>query len=145
MKVLCRSLYRGLADLLDGSDRADRLYLLRACEAAIRRIVLDDNPAAYPARSLFRETRHLFGVSEQARALAVIEAHVVAAQGYAERTADQRTRRCGAFSRKGAPCRREALRSSRFCPSHAHLQEPELPEALAQELGAGAGREEAYA
>jgi len=32
---------------------------------------------------------------------------------------------CQAFNRKGAPCQREALPGSGFCPSHKHLVEEE--------------------
>ena len=40
-------------------------------------------------------------------------------------TGDMRRRDCQVFSRKGAPCQREALPGSGFCPSHKHLVEEE--------------------
>ena len=124
MYALIRSLYRDLWPLM--VDSASRQELLTACHAAVQRILLQESVPANPARSLFRDVRHLFPVRQQARVLEIIRVHVEAGERLARSLEPFRRRRCDAFSRRGARCRREALQGQPFCPSHKHLLEDDF-------------------
>ena len=126
MYALIRSLYRELWPLLTTS--ASRRELLTACHGAMLRLLSQENLSARPARSLFRDVRHLFPVDQQARVLEIIRVHVEAGERLAHSLEPYRRRRCGAFSRRGRPCEREPLPGVHFCPSHKHLEDvDELP------------------
>jgi hypothetical protein len=125
MHVLTRSLYRKLApELSKPAARHAHGFLLDACDTATTRLLAGENlPGARPARSLFREIRHLFSIHDQEAVLAAIHAHVQSTLLVAASLEGMRGRPCQAFSRKGAPCKREAQPGSGFCPSHRHLVE----------------------
>lgn len=125
MHMLTRSLYRKLApELAEPADRRAHEFLLDACDAATTRLFLGENlPGARPARSLFRDIRHLFSVTDQKAVLAAVRAHVQTTLLLAARLEGERRKDCQAFSRKGAPCQREAQPGLYFCPSHKHLEE----------------------
>ena len=125
--ALIRSLFRDLRPLMtDPAGRRDQAFLLDACQALTQRIVRQDGPAR-PARSLFREVRHLFPVHRQATVLEIIRVHIEAGERLATILEPFRQRRCGAFSRRGRPCEREPLPGVHFCPSHKHLEEEAEP------------------
>ena len=124
MYALIRSLYRDLWPLM--TDSASRQELLTACHAATQRLLLQESVPANPARSLFRDVRHLFPVHQQARVLEIIRVHVAAGERLARSVEPFRRRRCDAFSRRGARCRREALQGHPYCPSHKHLLEGDV-------------------
>ena len=68
MYQFSRSIYRELAcDVIeDGRDaHANRLALLRSCEAAMERLASDRHYFAKPARTLFRDVRMYFPMSSQ--------------------------------------------------------------------------------
>ena len=124
---LSRSLYRELAPLLASArsargEREQRARLLDACEVAMRRLVAQPRLYARPARSLFREIRHLFPVEAQASVWNAVSAHVEAGRTVATRAEEVRRRQCDAFTRRGTPCPREPRPGHRFCPSHRHLE-----------------------
>ncbi len=127
-----RSIYRELAarviedDHHAGCDARQRL--LDASEAAIRRLTVDGRYFARPARSLFIEVRTLFPISEQVRALRVIERNIELALEHLARlpagvALSGEPRQCRAHTRKGTPCQREPLPGRDYCPSHKHLEE----------------------
>lgn len=130
MYQLSRSLYRELApmlpssvDALDSEGRRDRKYLLDSCESAVQRLVLEPDTRRDPARSLFRDIRHLFAVDIQEDVLRVIGVHVDAGQVLADRMRETLKRECQAVTRGGTPCRREPPPGRQYCPSHYALAE----------------------
>jgi hypothetical protein len=127
---LSRSLYRELAPMLPSSDGASdserrdaRQYLVEACERVVRRLVFEPDACANPARTLFRDVRHLFAIDAQADALRVVTFHIDAGRILAERMQETLKRDCQAITRNGSPCRREPPPGKRFCPSHYALGE----------------------
>ena len=123
MNPLTRSLYRELAPMLaEPADRHAHEFLMSACNRTTRRLLTGET---LPVRSLFRDIRHLFSLGDQETILKAARAHVRAALLIAASFEDMRRRGCQVFSRKGAPCQREALPGSGFCPSHKHLVEEE--------------------
>ncbi len=128
MYALIRSLFRDLQPLMSQKTGwREQTDLLDACQALTQRLLLQDAPAR-PARTLFREVRHLFPVHHQARVLEIIRVHIEAGERLATCLEPYRNRRCEAFSRRGRPCQREALPGLPFCSSHKHLDEvSELP------------------
>ena len=130
--ALSRSLYRELLPRLTGpgkphGTRADRLCLLETCEAAMQRLVFDPDACANPARSLFREVRHLFAIDAQAEVWEVVRFHVTAGRSLASRLESTLRRECQAVTRQGTPCRREPTAGRRFCPSHYSLEDALAP------------------
>jgi hypothetical protein len=130
MYQLSRSLYRELAPLLPGSvdslngeGRRDRHYLLETCESSVRRLVMEPDSCRTPARSLFREIRHLFAVDAQEDVWRVVRVHVDAGQVLADRMRQTLRRECQAITRGGTPCRREPPAGRQYCPSHYRLAE----------------------
>src|SRR5512145_2794499 len=120
------------------AGRADRRDLLAACEDAMRRLVIEPDSCALPARSLFRQIQHLFPLGAQVHALEVVRVHVEAARTLSSRLEATLRRDCEAFTRRGSPCRREPEPGQRYCPSHRHLDELIVPEASAPDRGASA-------
>ena len=125
MHVLTRSLYRKLApELAEPASPRAHEFLLGACDRATNRLLMGENlPGSKPARSLFREIRHLFLINDQETVLAAVHAHIQTTLRVGASLKRMRRRNCQAFSRKGAPCKRETLPGSMFCPSHKHLVE----------------------
>lgn len=128
MYALSRSLYRELVPMLGSSGgseegRAERRYLLSCCEQGMRRLVLEPDVCAHPARSLFREIRHLVPLGAQLSAWETVRVHVKAGHSLAASLEARLKRDCQAFTRQGSPCRREPRPGARYCPSHRHLEE----------------------
>jgi hypothetical protein len=145
---LSRSLYRELSTMLPSPNgapeeerRRDRRYLLETCEAAVRRVVLKPDMCARPARSLFRDVRHLFAVDAQADVWRVVEFHIEAGHRLADRMQQTLRRECPAVTRNGTPCQREPRPGQRYCPSHYGLAEDlQLePQSAESRVGAGVG------
>ena len=132
MYQFSRSIYRELAcDVIeDGKDaHANRLALLKACEAAMERLASDRHYFAKPARSLFRDVRMYFPMTSQLRVYGVIDRYMGLAGEYVDRhmqegvSLDGSPLSCHASTRKGTPCQRVPLPGSKYCPSHKHLEE----------------------
>jgi hypothetical protein len=132
MYQFSRSIYRELAPRIAGDEvvRArTRRHLLEASEATIRRLATDGRYFARPARTLFKEIRSHFAMSEQVRVYMVLERYLGLATEFLEAlppdiTIDGHPRQCPASTRKGTPCRREPRAGHEYCPSHMHLEEP---------------------
>jgi hypothetical protein len=125
---LSRSLYRELLPRLPESGTTerragDRRFLLEACEASLERLAFDPDACVNPARSLFREVRHLFAIDAQAGVWEVIRFHVTAGRALASRLESSLRRECQAITRQGTPCQREPTAGRRFCPSHYSLED----------------------
>lgn len=124
-----RTLYTELRPLLRpaGPDTAARRrLLLRACEGSVVRLVRDPHgPSARAAvEHLFADVRTLVRPSEQLTALRLIERRLVALRDALRNGASREgVGRCAAVNRRGAPCAREAVGGSRFCPSHRPPEE----------------------
>jgi hypothetical protein len=129
-----RAIYRELApyvleDRPPSQRDTNRELFLRACERTMARLLMDHRHFAKPARSLFREVRIFFGLSDQVRAYMVIERNVALALEYVSQLPDHELdangvqRCCEAMTRKGKPCQRHPLPGSEYCPSHQHLEE----------------------
>jgi hypothetical protein len=133
MYQFSRSIYRELASEVQpfrGEDVCiSRQRLLRSCEAAMERLATDRHYFARPARTLFRDVRQLFPISQQMRVHHIIERHVELAREYVDSQAregvtfDGSPLRCHASTRKGTACQRVPLPGSKYCPSHKHLEE----------------------
>ena len=133
MYQFSRSIYRELAphvsaDRFAGMVKA-RAQLLRACEAAVERLAADRHYFARPSRTLFRDVRCYFAVSEQLHAYEVIDRHMTLATEYVDRAAQAGVRldgaplSCSATTRRGTACQRVPNPGSQYCPSHRHLEE----------------------
>ncbi|MBX5470712.1 MAG: hypothetical protein IRZ21_12555 [Thermoleophilaceae bacterium] len=130
MYQFSRSIYRELVpEVIEDRGGANRLAFLKACEAAFERLAADRHYFARPARALFRDVRIYFPISSQMRVYRVIERHMALATAYVDRalaagrSLDGTSLTCQASTRKGAPCRRDPVPGSRYCPSHKHLEE----------------------
>jgi hypothetical protein len=121
-----RALYRRLAPEIargrTGSSDDLQARVLEACERTMRRIEREPH-FAHPDRYLFGEIRSYFPVSEQAWVRKLVEFHVDVARELAARLRLAEQRSCAALTRQGAPCQRDPLPGSEFCPSHRHLEE----------------------
>lgn len=133
MYQFSRSIYRELAprvagDRVRGTATA-RAQLLHACESAVERLATDRHYFARPSRTLFRDVRCHFAVSEQLRAYEVIDRHMTLATEYVDRAAQAGVRldgaplSCSATTRRGTACQRVPNPGSQYCPSHKHLEE----------------------
>jgi hypothetical protein len=136
MYQFSRAIYRELADEIIEDQRPPTLVsnherVLRACEAAIHRLVTDRYYFARPARSLFNEIRMFFPVASQRRVLNVINTYMAFAEEYVRSLPTTgfdltgNPLRCRASTRKGTPCQRAPLPHNGYCPSHQHLAESE--------------------
>ena len=145
MYQLSRSLYRELSPLISegegGCTDHARQYLLDTSERWMKRIALTPDTCANPARSVFRDIRHLFPFNAQPTVWGMVRVHVAAAQELSARLERILTRDCQAFTRGGSRCRREPRPGWHYCPSHRHLEEAPAPrgEALAL-VGSGSGQ-----
>ncbi len=138
-----RAIYRELADeILEDPHAAGRSgnheRVLRACEAAVERLMTDRRYFARPARTLFGDIRAYFPVRSQLRVLRVIEHFLGLVDEYLAALpqngfdANGNPLECRASTRKGTPCRRMPLPHNGYCPSHQHLAETEeLPTPVA--------------
>jgi hypothetical protein len=128
MYQLSRSLYRELApmlpssvDSLESDGRRDRHDLLASCEAAVRRLVMEPDTCRTPARTLFRDIRHMFAVDAQEDVWRVVSVHIDAGRVLADRMRASLRRECQAVTRSGDPCQREPRPGHLYCPSHYGL------------------------
>jgi hypothetical protein len=138
-----RAIYRELADeILEDPYGAggctNHKCVLRACEAAVERLMTDRCYFARPARTLFGDIRAYFPMSSQLRVLQVIEHFLALVDEYLSALpqngfdANGNPLECRASTRKGTPCRRMPLPHNGYCPSHQHLAETEeLPTPVA--------------
>src|SRR3954466_5199091 len=88
MYQFSRSIYRELAHEVteDGRDaHANRIALLKSCEAAMERLASDRHYFARPARSLFRDVRVYFPMTSQLRVYRTIERYMALAGEYVDR------------------------------------------------------------
>jgi hypothetical protein len=133
MYQFSRSLYRELAqDVVPGRAEdvaVTRQRFLRACESSVERLALDRHYFAKPVRTLFRDVRHYFPMTEQLRVYRTCEKHMQLATEYVDSqlragvTFDGSPVCCHASTRRGTACRRVPLPGSKYCPSHKHLQD----------------------
>src|SRR3954452_9975779 len=117
----------------DPTGSRNREVVLKACEAAIVRLAKDRRYFAHPSRSLFNEIRRCFSIRDQVLVYWLVERHMELADDFLERLRDDvprcgEPRQCRANTRRGTPCRREPLPAMEYCPSHKHLEEPDLRE-----------------
>ena len=83
MYQFSRSLYRELAqDVVSGRGEdttASRMEFLRACESSMERLALDRHYFAKPVKTLFRDVRHFFPMTEQLRVFRMCQKHMTLA------------------------------------------------------------------
>ena len=133
MYQFSRSMYRELAPEVMPKRGEDicitRQRFLRACESSMERLATDRHYFARPVRTLFRDVRNYFPISQQVHVYNVVERHVrlaveyVDSQARAGVTFDGSPLCCHASTRRGTPCQRVPLPGSKYCPSHKHLDE----------------------
>ena len=133
MYQFSRGIYRELVNEVQpgrfGGACEKRQRLLADCESAMERLATDRHYFAHPVRTLFNDIRCLFPMSSQLKVYRVIERHVSLAVEYVETQArdgvtfDGSPLCCHATTRKGTSCQRVPLPSSKYCPSHKHLDE----------------------
>jgi len=133
MYQFSRSIYRELGgDVVPepgGDVVATRHRFLRACEVSMERLALDRHYFAKPVRTLFRDIREFFPITQQMRVYRVVQRHIELAREYVDGQAragvtfDGSPLCCHASTRKGTPCQRVPLPGSKYCPSHKHLEE----------------------
>jgi hypothetical protein len=142
MYQFSRGIYRELSPLVERRNGgrhylADQLHVLRACEAAVKRLASDRHYFARPARTLFTDVRSYFPVSRQHHVYTVIARYMTLADEFltalppAGCDADGNPLQCRAMTRKGTSCQRTPLARNGYCPSHQHLAETEHEEAHA--------------
>ena len=108
--------------------------MLRACEAAVKRLATDRHYFAKPAKTLFRDIRIYFPMSAQARVFRVVDRYMPFARSSSSSSRRTATTcagnrlECRATTRKGTPCQRVPLPHNGYCPSHQHLADGELLE-----------------
>jgi hypothetical protein len=129
-----RTIYRQLAPLVvedwrDPRPGRNKQAVLDACESAIRRLTYDGRYFARPARSLFREIRPHFKMSDQLHVWRVVEQNMNLAVEFVSRfpsavTLDGEPPHCHAYTRRGDPCQRTPLPGRDYCPSHKYLEDP---------------------
>jgi hypothetical protein len=131
-----RAIYRELADEITEDPRGagarrNHERVLRACEAAVERLMTDRRYFARPARTLFRDIRAYFPPTSQLRVLRVTEHYLGWVEDYLSRLPQNgldvngNPLQCLASTRKGKPCQRMPLTHNGYCPSHQHLAETE--------------------
>jgi hypothetical protein len=126
-----RAIFRALKDMVEPqSDTVTteeaRRQVLEACERTVQRLAEDPRYFARPARTLFEEIRFYFPITQQARVYFVIDRTIGLAVSNVRAEQARRTEalnRCRATTRKGAPCQRQPLPGTAYCPSHQHLAE----------------------
>jgi hypothetical protein len=137
MYQFSRAIYRELAPFIVSPGRnaegpGPHTRVLRACEAAVRRLATDRHYFARPARTLFGDIRMYFPMSAQRRAYEVVSRYMGLAQRYLEANPvaahdamNGGPMRCRATTRKGEACQRVPLPHNGYCPSHQHLADTE--------------------
>jgi len=133
MYQFSRLLYRELVHAVvpaRGEDIArTRQRFLRECEHAMDRLAADRHYFANPARTLFRDVRNFFPLSEQLRVYGACEQTMALATEYVDThlragvTFDGSPVCCHASTRRGTACQRIPLPGNKYCPSHKHLEE----------------------
>jgi hypothetical protein len=133
MYQFSRALYREMAcDVVPGRGEdiaVTRHRFLRACEVSMERLALDRHYFARPVRTLFKDVRHYFPISEQLHVYRMCEKYMQLATEYVDSqlregvTFDGSPVCCHASTRKGTACQRVPLPGSKYCPSHKHLEE----------------------
>ena len=142
MYQFSRGMFRELAPLVEARNGGrhhfeDQLYVLHACEGAVRRLATDRHYFAHPARTLFGDVRSYFPVARQGQVYSVISRYVALTDEFlaslppAGCDADGNPLQCRAMTRKGTPCQRTPLPLNGYCPSHQHLADTEHEEAHA--------------
>jgi hypothetical protein len=134
MYQFSRSIYRELSQeiledhpLSRGPGNHERV--LRACEAAIRRLATDRHYFARPTKTLFNDIRIYFPMASQRRVYCVVDRYLsLAADFLASQPLDGfdlegNRLECRATTRRGTACRRVPLPHNGYCPSHQHLAE----------------------
>jgi hypothetical protein len=126
MYHISRQIYRELAaDLED----ADREHVLRACEAAVDRLVNDRHYFAKPARTLFSEIRWYFPLSAQRRVFAIVDRHLSDTRAYLESSNSAMIEltgtapTCRATTRRSGLCSHTPDPRTGYCRWHRHLVE----------------------
>jgi hypothetical protein len=133
MYQFSRSLYRELAgDVVAcrGEDVATtRLRFLKTCESSMERLALDRHYFGKPVKTLFRDVRHFFPMTDQLRVFRMCQKHMTLATEFVDTqlrtgvTFDGSPVCCHASTRRGTACQRVPLPGSKYCPSHKHLGE----------------------
>lgn len=138
-----RAIYRELAPYVteqpgDSFGESNHEQLLRACEAAVRRLATDRHYFAKPATTLFCDIRGYFPMSAQRRVRHVVDRYIALAQRFlaenpvaAYASVSDKPPTCRATTRKGSNCQRVPLPHNGYCPSHQHLADTEHGERLA--------------
>ena len=133
-----RAIYREVAsEIIEDSHcscspRANHERVLRACEAAVERLLTDRRYFARPARTLFDDIRAYFPMNSQLRVLWVIQRHVALVDAFLRSLPQNgldamgNPLQCRACTRRGNPCKRMPLPHNGYCPSHQHLAETEV-------------------
>jgi hypothetical protein len=133
MYQFSRALYRELAEDVVSARGEDvalaRLQFLKACEYSMERLALDRHYFAKPVKTLFRDVRHFFPMTEQLRVYRACEHQMTLATEFVDShlragvTFDGSPVCCHASTRRGTACQRVPLPGSRYCPSHKHLDD----------------------
>jgi hypothetical protein len=133
MYCFSRSIYRELAPYIvedrPGTTNNHEL-VLRACEAAVRRLATDWHYFAKPSKTLFNDIRIYFPMSAQHRVYRVVDRYMTFAKDYfssrplAGYDLEGNRLECRATTRRGTQCQRQPLPHNGYCPSHQHLAEP---------------------
>ena len=106
-----------------------RQQFLKACEYSMERLALDRHYFAKPVKTLFRDVRHFFPMTEQLRVYRACEHQMTLATEFVDSrlhtgvTFDGSPVCCHASTRRGTACQRVPLPGSRYCPSHKHLDD----------------------
>jgi hypothetical protein len=133
MYQFSRSIYRELAPYVADEPlwghESNHEQVLRACEAAVRRLATDRHYFARPSRTLFNDIRIYFPMSHQCRVYRVVDHYLrltrewLDAQPLQGFDLEGNKLECRATTRKGKPCQRMPLPQNGYCPSHQHLAE----------------------
>ena len=145
MYAFSRAIYRELASEIMEDPHAARRHgnherVLRACEAAVERLMTDRRYFARPARTLFGDIRAYFPMTAQTRVLRVIEMYVALVDQFLRSLPENgldamgNPLQCRACTRRGSPCKRMPLPHNGYCPSHQHLADTDLIEVGEVEL-----------
>ena len=120
MYQFSRSLYRELA-----SD----VVSTRGEDVVVARQWFLQRYFAKPVKTLFRDVRHFFPMTDQMRVYRACERHMTEATEYVDSqlrtgvTFDGSPVCCHASTRRGTACQRMPLPGTRYCPSHKHLDD----------------------
>jgi hypothetical protein len=133
MYQFSRRLYREMVrDVVPGTGEdvaLTRQRFLRECEHSMERLAVDRHYFANPVKTLFKDVRNFFPLSEQLRVYRACEQTMALATEYVDNhlragvTFDGSPVCCHASTRRGTPCQRVPLPGRKYCPSHKHLEE----------------------